>query len=223
MSASGQIEQAEKKAEAVAAALAAYAGKTGNAQDAGGLFSLLALVRLLSVAIILLTGALWYVVDRGRPDDRYFAMSFDYRTMGMVPINSPNLNLNAMLGWVDLAVTQVMTFGFNDINEQFGVSRQYFTDVGWESFFSALNSSQLLRDMFKNQQMMTAILSGPPTVLYSGFRKGEYVWDIQVPIVLTVRAGGVSKSAMPRLVVTIMRVPTAKNPIGLGIHQWIMS
>jgi len=191
-------------------------------RDAHSLFALLGLVKLMTAVILVLAGGLWYLVDRGRPDDRYLAMSFDGRMMQMQGLHAPTLNTNAMLAWVDQAVTQILTFGFNDINESFAVSGYYFTDVGWQSFNVALAKSAILKNMLAQQQLMTAIPTDTPRIVFQGLRQGDYVWDIQVPIVLTIRAGGVVRSAFPRLTVTVVAVPTRKNPSGLGIQKWVM-
>src|SRR4051812_5492034 len=118
-------------------ALAEYT-RINTDQQAQSLFALLGLVNVLTIVIFSLTAGLWYVVDRGRPADHEFALSFDERMLPLMGVEDPSFNTNAMLSWVDLAAAQIMTFGFNDINESFSASHSYFTDVGWQSFFVAL-------------------------------------------------------------------------------------
>lgn len=192
-------------------------------RDAGSLFALLGLVRLLTGVILVLMAGLVYTIYKGRPDDRYFAMSFDSRAMPLVGLINPSVNNNALLAWVQQATTQTMTFGFNDVNVKIPVAvEEYFTDVGKARFYEALKKSQILKMLMDQNQLMTAIPGDMPKILYEGLREGRYVWDIQVPIVLTVRAGGKSGTATPKLIVTVIRVPTQKNPAGLGIDQWIL-
>ena len=187
-----------------------------------GIRILTRLTTLGALVILVLTGLLVMLTAHGYPEDRYYAMSFDERRMPLSGLHDPSTNVNALLGWVSQAATQVLTFGFNDINQRFTASRIYFTDIGWESFFRAMQKSSLLKNILGQQQIMTAIAKGVPTIQYSGLRKGEYVWDIVVPVILTVRIGGETKTASPRLIVTVRRVPTSENPSGLGIEQWYL-
>ncbi len=66
--------------------------------------------------------------------------------------------------------------------------------------------------MIDQQQLMTSIPAGEAILLYEGERDGDYVWEIRVPIVMTVRAGGHVGSARKGVTLTIVRVPTQINP-----------
>jgi hypothetical protein len=177
-------------------------------------------INFLAVVILILLSVFSFIIKDGYPQDSYFAMFFDGRRVLLEGVSSPSFNPNAVLSWASEASTDIMTFGFNDINERFSHSQSYFTDVGWTSFHEALAKSALLKKIMGNQQIMTAIPTGLPTVLWEGVRDGEYVWDIQVPIVLTIRAGNTMRSAFPNLTVSIIKVPTSQNPTGMGIQQW---
>jgi hypothetical protein len=184
---------------------------------------LFGIVTILTVVMMVASGILLYTVKQGRTGDRYYAMSFDGKKMWLQSLSTPSLNTAAMCAWASAAASDVLTFGFDNINERMGAARQYFTDVGYQSFVGAARSSGLIKTIQQNQQLMTAIPTAPATVSFQGFRKGEYVWDVRVPIVLTVRAGASTASARPTLVLTLIRVPTALNPSGFGIQQWFMA
>lgn len=183
---------------------------------------LFGLVLIMSIAMVALTAGLLYTVKKGRTGDRFFAMSFDNKKMPLQGLSTPSLNAVAMLSWASQASTDIMTFGFNDINERMEASQKYFTEVGYESFMEAAHKAGFVKNILSKQQIMTAIPLGQPMILYEGLRKGMYVWDIQVPILLTVRAGSASLTARPELTITVVRVPTSINPSGFGIEQWLM-
>lgn len=187
-----------------------------------GVRALYKVINFLAIIIFALTIGFLSLVRKGHPGDRYFAMSFDNKKMEMVALDTPSLNTQAMLSWVSQACTQILTFGFNDINERLAESEVYFTDVGRESFYRALHESYLIKTIMSELQIMTAIPSGTPTIIGEGFINGQRSWDVMVPIVMTIRAGNKSKSAFPYLAVTIVRVPTQKNPRGFGIEKWVM-
>src|SRR4051812_24092147 len=80
---------------------------------------LVKLINILVIVITLFTGVFSYVIWNGRPGDRYFAMSFDGKLIPMMDLGSPSMNMNAMLTWTADAASQIMTFGFNNVNESF--------------------------------------------------------------------------------------------------------
>lgn len=181
-----------------------------------------ALVILMSLAMSVMAGTLLYTVKKGRTGDRYYAMSFNSESTPLQALDTPSLNATAMLSWVSMAMTDIMTFGFNDINARMDESAKYFTDIGYQSFIIAAQSAGMIQTITQKQQIMTAIPTGMPIVLYEGFVKGIYTWRIQVPIVLTLRAGSANVSAYPEVIVTLVRVPTRKNPNGFGIQKLVI-
>lgn len=183
---------------------------------------LFGIVTFMVLVIAILTAVFVYTVEKGRTGDRYFAMSFEGKKLPLQGLLTPSLNTTAMMYWASQATTEVMTFGFSDINDHIAGIRPYFTDVGYQSFNEAINKSGLVKNIVKNQQIMTAIPAGMATLRYAGMRKGRWVWEIHVPIILTVRAGSQSQSARPDLTITVVRVDTRDNPSGFGIEQWVM-
>jgi intracellular multiplication protein IcmL len=183
---------------------------------------LFGIVAMLTLVICGSSALLFYTIKQGRTGDRFYAMSFDGKKIPLQSLSTPSLNAVAMCAWASQAATDILTYGFDDIGERMGAVHSYFTDIGYESYMRAAKASGLVKTIQQNQQIMTAIPGGPATVVYEGLRQGEYVWDISVPIVLTVRAGEQSLSARPALTVSIVRVPTIQNPSGFGIQQWIM-
>lgn len=179
-------------------------------------------VTVLSLVSLVLAGGLAYAVKKGRKGDRFFAMHFDGKTKRLRGLRQPSLNDESMLSWTAAAATDIMTFGFSDVDRRLKNAERYFTEIGYQSFLRAIKKSQVLKTLTKNQQIMTAIPMRQPRVAYKGFRKGQYVWDIQVPLLLTVRAGERQRTAQPTLFVTIVRVPTSQDPSGWGIGQWTM-
>lgn len=183
------------------------------------LFRVNLLLGCLTLGVLL---AFLYAIARDNSHDRYYAMFFDGSKTRMHSFQTPSLSKNSLLLWAADAAVDIMTFGFNDYNVRIGRARKYFTDLGWASFKGAMASSEILANVKKNQQLLTAISDNIPVIEYEGLRNGKYVWDVRVPIILTLRAGSSSLTATPTLLVTVVKVPTSQNPRGLGIEQWRM-
>lgn len=187
-----------------------------------GFYNLVWVVKLMSLAIIILTVVLFYNISNVLPQDRYYALTgVDGRTqMPMVAMPTPNVTNEALLAWAMQAATDVMTFGFHDMDDRFAKSRTYFTDEGWQSFGMAFAKSSLYKNVISLQQIVTAIPRGTPKIVHIGLYKGTYHWILDVPMLMTIRAGG--KQAVERTSVRmfIIRMPTQNNPMGIGINTW---
>ncbi len=179
---------------------------------------------IMSVITLLLIVLLYFAIKPGPPPDHYYAATSDDRRMPLIALAEPAINTNAILQWTTQATVEVMTFGFHNINESFSQSKRFFTDKGWVSFSEAMVTSGIFSSVTRQQQIITAIPSGEPTVLYEGLREdGGYAWDIRVPLLLTARAGGHQRTARVTAVLTVKKVPTKDNPNGLAIQKWYMT
>lgn len=178
---------------------------------------------VMTLVMVGLLGVLYYVIDKGPPPDQYFAMTAEGRRMPLIGLSEPAINNNAILQWTTQAAVQVMTFGFHDINQRFLDSKKFFTDKGWGSFSEAMVKSGIFASVTTQQQIITAIPMGDAKLVYEGLREdGGYAWDIEVPLVLTARAGAKQKTELSSAVITVRKVPTRQNPNGLAIQKWYM-
>lgn len=185
------------------------------------LYRISGFLALITMALIIL---LYLVIKQGPSPDHYFAMTAEGRRMQLIALSEPAINTNAILQWTTQAAVQIMTFGFHDLNQRFADSKKFFTDKGWASFSEAMVNSGIFASVNKQQQIITAIPSGDPTVLYEGLREdGSYAWDIQVPLLLTARAGEHQRTARSTAIITVKKVPTKDNPNGLAIQKWFMT
>lgn len=139
----------------------------------------------------------------------------------MVPLDQPNLSSPALMSWVAQAVTEVMTFGFNDYRRRLQESSRNFTKRGWESFTQALQRSRIIEMIEAQQQVLTAAPSGAPIMEQEGLVAGRYQWVIQVPLILTYQAGAKVESTKFLITVVVVRVPRLESPSGVGIEQWV--
>ena len=186
-----------------------------------GFNNLMMLIKVLCLISILGTGFVYYYISTFIPQDSYYAISPGGAQRRMVGLNLPNINRDAILRWASAATTEIMTFGFHDIDERMTRARRLFSDEGWKSFSEALGKARMLKAMVAQQHIMTAIPVSPPQILAEGIFNGDYSWIIEVPTILTVRAGSEIRILRSRLRLVIIRLPTSSNPMGIGIKTFI--
>lgn len=182
------------------------------------------LVRVITVqglVILALTLVLIYCIKEVRPQDRYYAETIEGLRMPLVGLNDPNVNTEALMAWAEQVAVDILTFGFNDVNERFGLARQHFSAEGWQSFREAMTNSMLLKNLTDLQQIITSIPAQPARLISSGLFQGKFAWVVEVPIIMTTRAGGESSYRRVIVRMIVVRMPTADNPRGVGIHSWI--
>ncbi len=174
----------------------------------------------LALVIVALVVAVYYRVSEVIPQDRYFAETAAGQRMQMVALSEPYINNALLLDWAAQAATEILTFGFNDVDARFARSSQYFSPEGWESFRISMGSSETLKNVRNYQQVITAIPMAPPSILAEGRSGGKMGWLIEVPVVMTVRAPGAERRIRSFVRMFVVRLPTTVNPAGLGIFTW---
>ena len=138
-----------------------------------------------------------------------------------VPLNELNLPHSYLFAWVALAVSDIMTFGFNDYEYRLSLASDYFTEDGWKSFSTALERNGILDDLKVNQQFLTAAPNGAPVLQAEHVVNGVKSVSVQVPLVITYRSGARSKNRNLLVTVIVKRTNNAKYPYGIAIDQWI--
>lgn len=182
------------------------------------------LVRIITfqgVCILLLTAVLLYFIKTVTPRDGYYAETIEGLRMPLIGLSDPNVNTDALMTWVEQAAVDILTFGFNDIDERFGASRQHFSPKGWESFREAMLASQLLKNLNDFQQIITSIPAAPAHLAASGLFDGKFTWVVDIPVIMTIRAGGESQPKKINIRMFVVKMPTAENPRGVGIEKWL--
>jgi len=174
-------------------------------------------------AVIILALIVCFVVymNAHQPQDRYFATTADGRIMKLSPLDRPNMNKSALMSWVAHAATEVMPFGFHDYQSRLQESSRHFTRRGWESFTGALQRSRIIEAIENDQQVVTAAPRSAPVLKQAGIFNGHYRWIVELPLDVQYKAKNKSRSDSMIVTITIDRVPTLENIIGVGIEQWI--
>ncbi|CAJ4322448.1 Macrophage killing protein with similarity to conjugation protein [Burkholderia pseudomallei] len=175
------------------------------------------------VAVAVLTAG-FIVVKSQKVEREYFGTDGKGHLIPMVPLGEPYLDDGALLTWAQKCVTQANNFDFVHYREQLQASSVCFSDDGWQSFQVALAKSGNL-DMVKSKNLISSgVVTRAPVVTKNGRRNGQYLWQVQMPLLVTYQGGQNGQAQLTqRLLVTLTigRVPTYINENGVGIEQYI--
>lgn len=174
----------------------------------------------LVLVILGLLVAVFYRVAYVIPQDRYYAELTGGQRMPLVALPEPYINNALLLDWAAQAATEILTFGFDDVNQRFANSAKYFSPEGLKSFRENFPNSEIFKNSQKFQQVITAIPRSPPTIIGQGMNLGKMGWMIEVPLVLAVRVPGKESRVNATVRMFVVRLPTSVNPAGLGIFTW---
>lgn len=186
-----------------------------------GFKNLVMVIHVQLIIIVVLAGFAYHYISNYNPQTRYFALTPDGSALQMESLEDPNLNNEALLAWVQQAVVDVLTFGFNDYNKRFEYSMRYFTPEGWVTFGTTLQTSRLMAEVVQYQQILTAIPRSPPQIIAWGYKNGRFSWDIAAPVIMTTRAGKNRNIAAVTVILTVVKLPTSENPRGIAIDSWV--
>lgn len=193
---------------------------TGIEAYRDGFYILFGVVKLLAIVIFGLMVFNIYVVSTHNPLDRYFAENMTGKKRPITALKNPNMNKEALLNWAAAAATEVMTFGFSDYDTKLYSTRFLFTPEGWLKFAPAVMESEILKTVRASQQIITAVPRTQPVILWEGVSKGKYKWVVQVPLLLSIRAGELKTTKQIIVNLHIVRVSTSEMPTGIGIQLW---
>lgn len=182
---------------------------------------LLRCVGILNIVILCLTMFTAFYFYTSVPEDRFFAQIYTGSKMPVQGLEEPNINTQTLLNWAATAATEIMTFGFHDIDKRFETSRLYFSPQGWESFKTAMIKSGIVENADQYQQIITSIPESSPTLVSEGIIDHKYGWVVDMRIVMTIRAGEKQATQLLNVRLAIVKMPTSENPMGLGIQTFM--
>lgn len=185
---------------------------------------LVRLVKLQSLLILGLIFFLLFAIPVLRPILRYQAHPAEGVPFDMASMTEPNLTDQSILSWSVLTITEVLTFGFGDVDQRILRQRQRFTSDGWESFLKGFVETTFY-DRFKgNQLVLTTVPANTPVIVSKGMEEGEYLWVVEMPIIMTyATVDNIAQRRRGVVRLTIARIPSQVNKFGLGIKRWQMS
>lgn len=176
---------------------------------------------IISIFVLLGMGSLVFFQMYNRPLPPYYAIQPNGQKMLLEPNLSPSLIAPTIIRFAGKATTLAYTFDFVNYNSQISQARSYFTDKGWEDFNASISST--IGSIVQRQLVVTGVISGTPVIANEGPLPGaDYAWRVQIPFLVTYQSANQTTKSNTMVTVTIVRVPTAQNPQGIGIDRFVM-
>jgi len=156
-----------------------------------------------------------------RPLPVFYAVQPDGKQKQIRANTEPNLLPDTLLRFASKAATVAYTFDFVNYNEQIDNVRPFFTDTGWKDYIASVK--KLIETIVAGQIFVYGVVAGTPVISNQGPLPGKgYTWRIQIPFLVTYRTSETVRNREFMVRVMLVRVPTSKNPQGVGIDQFIM-
>ena len=183
--------------------------------------ALLIIVFMLILICTGLAGGLYYIWWT-RPTPTYFATTPEGKIFRMESLNRPYLNQKQLYQWAVEGAVASYTFDFVNYQKDILDAKPYYTEAGFQSLLSALNSAGTLETIQTKKLVSTAVATGAPITRREGVQNDRYYWELQFPMKVTYQSA--SEVLPQNLIVTIniSRVPVSENPKGVGITSIVV-
>jgi intracellular multiplication protein IcmL len=170
--------------------------------------------------MLILVAVLLYQVHH-RPLPQFFAISHKGQKMELMAYDEPNLLTDTLIKWASKAAVAAYTFDFVNYDKQAALARPYFTDAGWADYLGSIKG--LIQTIRQNQLLVNGVVTGAPVISNQGDLTGRgYGWRVQMPFLVTYQSAESITKKQFNVMVTIVKMPTLKNPAAIGIDQFVM-
>lgn len=163
----------------------------------------------------------FYLIGR-QPEPRYFAQNSQGGLMEIMPLDTPNQSLGAVLSFASDAVLSVNAYDFANYRRQLTEGAKYFTTNGWKRYQDELAATGTLEEVVKSQLVVSSAVSGAPVLDNEGTLGGVKFWDVQVPFVVRFQSEKVNKTFNMVAVVKVVRVRPQESDRGIAVAQFIV-
>lgn len=178
-------------------------------------------VVIMGVAVIAMAGVIVYLAARS-PEPRYFAQNSQGGLTEIVPLNTPNQSLGAVLSFASDSVLAVNSYDFANYRRQLTDGAKYFTPNGWKRYQDELTATNTLEDVVKGQMVVSSAVSGAPILEREGEIGGVKFWDVQVPFVVRFQSEKINKTLNMVSLVKVVRVSPQESDRGIAVAQFIV-
>lgn len=156
-----------------------------------------------------------------RPLPSFYAVQPNGQRMMLQPQDLPNLVADTILHFASKAAVAAYTFDFVNYKAEIGLARAYFTSAGWNDYLNSV--ADVVRGIAQNKLFVTGVVNGTPIISNQGEIDGVYSWRVQIPFLVTYQSAQSAAQRKFTVLITVVRVPTVEDPLGIGIDQLVMS
>lgn len=177
-----------------------------------------------SYVIAALVAVLFVMLPFAKPAYVYYGLESEDRGRVLVGLDVPNMTNQALLSWASASVTEILTFGFGDLNVKLPKQQSRFTKEGWDAFVKGFLQQKIGETFRQSQLVLTTVPSNTPVITAQGINlKKQYEWIVQIPLIMTYATNNnVARKERGVITLRIVRVPATENPAGLAIKGWYL-
>lgn len=179
------------------------------------------IILLLSFLLNLLGLYCIYYVYNHPPAPLYFPTSASGRISPLVPLDQPNMSDQEIKQWANLAIMAAYSYNFVNYRTELEAASEFFTGDGWNTFISALKSSNNLQAIINNKFVLSASATEAPIIEEKGVINGLYSWRVTMPIMVTYQSSTLYSQTPLNISILISRESTLNAPKGIGIAQFV--
>lgn len=170
--------------------------------------------------LIAMGSAVFYQVLH-RPLPVFEARAANGQVMVLNAFDEPNMMSSTILRWAKKAAIASYTFDFVNTRRQANLAAKYYTEAGWKDYQESI--ARLFVDIAEKKIIINSVVSGPAVISNQGDLAGKgYLWRVQIPFLVTYQAAETISKRKYFVVMTIAKIPTTIDPIGIGIEQFVM-
>ncbi len=182
------------------------------------------LIAILIMALVFLIGLMFllmYFVEN-RPLPHFSAVTPKREVFELTALDEPNLLSSTIIKWASKAAIDVYTYKFYESDSEIEAKvRPYFTNSGLNAFLASIQG--VIQTLRQNQLNTNSAVNGQVVIANQGsFSDYDQAWRLQIPFLVTYEAASNSSTRTYRVTLVIVKVPTTKNPVGIGIDQFSM-
>lgn len=120
-----------------------------------------------------------------------------------------------------MAVSETMSFGFDNHKERLNKNSQFFTKKGWNSFYSALTNARIIEMINANNQTINTGPTGTPIIIQKDTIDNVHTWYVEIPSALQYSKGARTRTDYQNITLEIKRTNETSSPAGIAIERWI--
>ncbi len=132
----------------------------------------------------------------------------------------PQLSFKNVSRWLQIAVGEIYTFSFVNMDEQLLNAKQYFTEKGYQTYRDALTAKGIETDVKERNLEVSLIPAGAPVMINGNTVGGTEFWRFVVPTILSVYGGKTTVIENYQVEVLIVKVPSYVNHKGIAIAEF---
>ena len=125
--------------------------------------------------------------------------------------------------WANLAIIAAHSYNYVNYRSELEAASQFFTGEGWNTFISALKSSNNLQAIIDNKFVVSAVATEAPVIEQKGIINKVYSWRVRMPVVVTYQSSSLYSQTPLMINILISRESTLNTPKGIGIAQFVSS